>query len=126
MRKAERIISQITHDLTFTGKPELITAVEHMASLGENGSFDRIMITKDVYPVVARENDESLIAAEKAIYRAVEYCWMNGENDRLHSIIGIKLPHKPKPSQFIMYCAYYYIYGVAYHKADEQELPLLF
>lgn len=126
MEKAELIVRTISPTLKYTGRKELTLAIKHMAQLGATGGFDDILVTKDVYPAVAKEIGAKQHTAEKSIYRAVNICWRDGENPGLNGIIGKKLPYKPQPSLFIMYCAYYHIYGVAYHEAAERKLPLLF
>ena len=125
MRKAENIVDAFSPTLTYPGKKELTLAIKRMAQVALSDGFDNILVTKDIYPAIAKARS-SLATAERALYRAIDYCWMNGTNDALNKIIGKKLPSKPQPALFIMYCAYFYIYDEAYHKAIEKELPLLF
>ena len=125
MRKAEKIVDTFSPVLTYSGKKELILAIKRMAQVASANGFDDILVTKDIYPAITKAH-ASLATAERALYRAIDFCWMNGNNEALSKIIGKKLPCKPQPALFIMYCAYFYIYNEAYHKAAEKELPLLF
>ncbi|MFR1758940.1 MAG: hypothetical protein ACLSX2_04525, partial [Christensenellaceae bacterium] len=60
----------------------------------------------------------------QAVYRAVTRCWDGGQNKTLNRIIGCSLPQKPKPSEIILYCAYFVVYGVPYQEAlSHPDLP---
>ena len=49
---------------------------------------------------------------------------MQGIERGLNRIIGCSLPQKPKPSEIILYCAYFVVYGVPYQEAlSHPDLP---
>jgi len=125
MRKAELIVDAISPTMQYCGKKELAIAIKKMASLASSSGFDTIQVTKDVYPAMKKARSASLNTAERALYRAVDLCWMNGNNEMLNRIIGKQLPCKPQPSLLIMYCAYFYIYDQAYHDAAPKMISLL-
>ena len=88
---------------------------------------DDIHFTKEIYPHVADLLHRSNSTVERAIFRAVEDCWMDGGNAKLDGIIGRKLPLKPRPSVLILYCAFFLVFERPYHNAkDAPGFPLLF
>lgn len=126
-KKADALVKFIDSNITFIGRRPFVVAVWKTADLFEVKNPDEINFTKDVYPAVAAEIHRNLIAAERAIYRAADYCWRKGSNEYLNKIIGRDLPVKPKPSEMLLYCAYYMIYKIPYREASKKpSLPLPF
>lgn len=126
MRKAELIVDAISPTMQYCGKKELTIAIKKMAQLASINGFDNIQVTKDVYPAMKKAHSASLNTAERALYRAIDLCWMNGNNEPLNRIIGKHLTYKPQPALLIMYCAYFYIYDQAYHDVASNAFPSLF
>ena len=125
-KKADELVKFIDPNIKFIGRRPFVVAVWKTADLFETKHPDDINFTKDVYPAVAAELHKSLGTAERAIYRGAGQCWKKGSSECLHRIIG-KQPVKPKPSEILLYCAYYMIYGITYRDASkEPSLPLPF
>ena len=115
MDTVENLISKLSPTIFLPGRIPFISAIKRTMELLQIMQPDDISFTKDVYTYVARETNTSLTTAERAIYRAVDSCWMSGNNDNLHLIIGRTLPDKPTPREFILYCAYYLLHKTPYH-----------
>lgn len=65
-----------------------------------------LMITKDVYPVLAKRFKGSVETIEQNIRSVIAMCWNN--NERLfHAIANYPLPKKPSNSEFLDILAYY-------------------
>lgn len=127
MEKVNLLVSRIAPSICFTGRRPFSLAIYHTWRMLSACSHDELLLTKDIYPVVARQLHRSLQATERSIYRAAAACWMDGRNQELNQIIGRTLPMKPKPSELILYCAYYLEYGVPYHQVTSGDsLPLPF
>ncbi|MDO5785651.1 MAG: sporulation initiation factor Spo0A C-terminal domain-containing protein, partial [Eubacteriales bacterium] len=117
-----RLVSHIAPSIQFTGCRQFTFAIYFTYKMYQNDPFQGIHVTKDIYPSVANECEQSLTAAERAVYRAVETCWMDGKNQALNEIIGRLLPVKPSPAELILYCAYYLAYGTPYHQIISSEI----
>ena len=127
LKKAIELVSFISPSIRLPGRRAFTLAIHQAQKLLAVSSYEDVLVTKDVYPVVAKEILCSLETTERAIYRCVEACWFGGENDALNQIIGRTLPVKPKPSEMILYCAYYLTYDTPYHSAaTNPALPMPF
>ena len=117
MKKVRDLVASIAPKAPFTGQRQLTLAIFYYREVSTMDEGDPTLVTKDVYPLVSKQTDSKLGTAEKAIYRAVEYCWEDGENERLNQVIGRKLPVKPRPGEVLLYCAYFLRKGRPYFSA---------
>ena len=121
------LVKEISPGIKLSGRRAFIAALVQTVELLKMMGPDDIGFTKDVYPAAADAIRKTVTATERAVYRAVEACWMKGRNAKLNEILGRDLPVKPKPSIVLLYCAYYIIYKIPYHKAShEPSMPLPF
>ena len=58
--------------------------MEHFAAVEED---DEVQVTKELYPLVAKELKKKPRTAQRAIYRAVECVWEEGKNEALNRVI---------------------------------------
>lgn len=123
IKKAQKLVSIISPNITPRRHTVLATAIKLVADSLQQGKWDQLHFITDVYQVVAQIHQISEHSAQKMIFRSVEDCWMGGDNQLVHAVIGCRLPLKPKPSEFLLYCAYYLCYDYPYH-ADHTGLPL--
>ncbi len=102
------------------------TAIELMFVQGI--PMDDILVTKDVYPVVAqRLRTVSVKGISRRIERLCNQCWSNLlASDRVTEIIGAPLKDITSPRDMIFYLAFYAYLGVPFFKAIEQTPSLLF
>ncbi len=116
MTKEEALIYAILE--TFRGNVhDLACAVRETERLlfTEQKSIDDILISKDIYPVAARQTRKSLCATTKQIERVANLCWDHlNETSRL-KYIGRNLDDIHTPSDMIFYLAYYCHYGKPYY-----------
>ena len=64
------------------------------------------MITKDIYPYVARKYKTTYMNVERCIRIVINACWKKNK-DGFEEIAGYSLTHKPSNSEFIDMVAYY-------------------
>ena len=127
MNKVEKLVDCIGPSLRSLGRKALIFSINKACLIiaeAPNGAFDQFQVTRDIYLSVANQIGRSLGTTEQMIYRALKQCWDGGHNQALNRTIGCSLPQKPKPSEIILYCAYYVVYGVPYQEAlSHPDLP---
>lgn len=66
-----------------------------------------LMISKSLYPEVARRHGTTISCVERDIRTAVTICWARGDRERLHQMAGYRLPSKPTNGQFLDILALY-------------------
>ena len=64
------------------------------------------MITKDIYPYVARKYETTNMNVERCIRIVINACWTKNK-DGFEEIAGYPLSHKPTNSEFIDMVVYY-------------------
>lgn len=64
------------------------------------------MITKDIYPYVARKYETTNMNVERCIRIVINACWTKNK-DGFEEIAGYPLNHKPTNSEFIDMVVYY-------------------
>lgn len=65
-----------------------------------------LMITKEVYPTVAKKLDDTPYCVEHNIRCVIARCWKNNK-ELLQSIANYPLPERPSNSEFLDILAYY-------------------
>ncbi len=114
MERVQELVAQIAPKAAFPGQWQFTLAIFYYREVSSLNEDVPTLVTKEVYPLVSQKTGHKLNAAEKAIYRAVEYCWSDGQNERLNQVIGRALPVKPSPGEILLYCAYYLEKGKPY------------
>ena len=116
--RAEDLISYISPSIRIPGGPAFSMAVQLMEGLlRHGGGFDEIHMSAEIHAPIAQKTGKSRQAVSRAMERAADCFWMNGQNDNLNRIIGRTLPAKPYPRELLLYCAYFLIHGEPYHKS---------
>ena len=114
MENVRKLVADISPKANFPGKQQFTLAIFYYREVSPMDENRRTYVTKEVYPLVSEHIGSNWDAASRAIYRAVDLCWMDGCNAPLNQIIGRTLPVKPSPSDLLYYCAYYLINGRSY------------
>lgn len=65
-----------------------------------------IMVTKDVYPTIAKKFNDSSSNVERNIRLVIARCWGNNK-ELLTTIANYPLPEKPSNSEFLDILTYY-------------------
>lgn len=103
-------------------------AVEITAHLlfRENMSQDDILVTKHVYPEVAKRTAKSYLSVARQLERMGNLCWENlGEKGR-QTYIGRQLTDIRAPRDMLFYLAFYSHFGKSYYEILESQPELLF
>ena len=92
---------------------------EHMAQ-------DDILVTKHIYPEVAKMIDKSYLATARQLERMGNLCWdrLGEEGCRLY--IGRQLKDIRAPRDMLFYLAFYSYFGRPYYEVLEENPQLLF
>ena len=114
MEKVRALVASSAPRAAFPGQGLLTLAIFYYREVSAIDEDSRIFVTKEVYPQVSERVGCKLEAVEKAIYRAVEFCWSEGRNERLNHVIGRRLPVKPSSSEILLYCSYFLVKGKPY------------
>ena len=121
MEQVMDLLAEISPSISLPGSESLAYAIFYAAKARQETPVPgAIHITKSVYSPAAEKTGKPQTAVIRAINRAANNCWMDGQNVRLNEIIGTTLPTRPKPREFILYCSYYLTYGKPYHKSFEE------
>lgn len=91
-------------------------------SFAQNRSIEDLMVTKEVYPAVAKRLQLKTKTVSRQVDRITKLCWYEGDRARLQEITGTVFPECPKPWIMVMYFAAYSYYGIPYRDALEKEL----
>lgn len=100
----EDLIRSFRITAKYKGYFMMMDAVEY--AINHFGRF--IRITKDLYPILAKEHHVNNSAVERNIRTIVIACWHNNK-ELLEEIMGCKLVTYPTNSEFIYSAAYYII-----------------
>lgn len=120
MENVQRLVTWISPTICLPGHGPLVHSIYQMRERIREGGFpEKISVTKEVYEPVAAQLDRSKDSVIKGVARAVNACWMDGQNPALNNIIGTRLRLKPTSKEFITYCAYYLAFGKPYHRPEE-------
>lgn len=124
MQDIRQLVAYIAPRARFSGRRAFTVALacymEHFAAVEEDDEVQvtEVQVTKELYPLVAKELKKKPRTAQRAIYRAVECVWEEGKNEALNRVIGRALPVKPKPGELLFYCVYYLEKGSPYFGKD--------
>ena len=65
-----------------------------------------VLVTKDIYPEIAKIRNESQSSIERNIRTVVEVCWRNNQKE-LEKTFGFEIPFKPSNGEFLDMLSYY-------------------
>lgn len=115
MDQVRQLVEYISPSPRIPGKRALILAVTYTLEAETADKDVKYFFTKDIYPLVARDLMCSRQAAEQRVMRAVNCCWMGGQNEALTQICGKQLNKKPTPAKFLLYCVFYLLHQSPFH-----------
>ena len=81
-----------------------------------------ILVTKHLYPDVAKRLRMTSTAVSRSVERAGNYCWDRMTPDQKHRFIGRNLDDISSIAEFIVYLAYYIHHGKPYFEVMEAML----
>ena len=83
---------------------------------------DEILVTKHVYPYVARRLNKTTLAAARAVQRTANLCWSRMTDAQKLVYIGRNLDDIASLTELIIYLAYYVYYGRPYYVVIRSSL----
>lgn len=66
-----------------------------------------LMVTKSLYPKIARQFQTQARNVERDLRTVVKLCWERGDRQLFCSLTGYSLPFKPNTGEFLDYLAAY-------------------
>ena len=92
----------------------------------ENMAQDDILVTKHVYPEVARKTDKSYVAVARQLERMGNLCWDRLSKEERELYIGRQLQDIRAPRDMLFYLAFYCYFDKPYYEIVEANPELLF
>ncbi len=99
----EDLILRLSHRSTSSGYAYLKRAVEIVV---QRGKYPQRRLMSELYPQVAADVGKTAPQVSRAICRAVEDIWENGEGALLRELLGKNRLERPAPGEMIYYLAY--------------------
>lgn len=99
-------IYNVIRSLGITAKYKGYYFVADAIDIARKTDEEPLMITKDIYPPIARKYKASTKSVEHSIRTVVDVCWAN-RKQTLEELIGYPLDYKPTNSEFVDMLAYY-------------------
>ena len=127
MTKEEALIRRILGPIK-GGVRTFACAVEITSHLlfEENMAQDDILVTKHVYPEVARKTDKSYVAVARQLERMGNLCWDRLSKEERKLYIGRQLQDIRAPRDMLFYLAFYCYFDKPYYEIVEANPELLF
>ena len=129
MTKTEAIIRSILGPVRLDIRP-LAHAVDLAIDIlfTQKIAMDDIRVTKDIYPVVAKQLKKKTGAVSRKVERLANLCWdvLTQDQDRKIEIIGNQRHEIRAPSEMIFYLAFYAHFGKPFFEVVSREPSLLF
>lgn len=100
------MVKQIIRQFHITSKYKGYSLIIYAIKLYINMNSEYIKITKDIYPVLAREYQISIASVERNIRTVIEACWKN-DRKAVQDIIGYNINKCPSNADFIEAIAYF-------------------
>lgn len=101
-----RVVGDLLREFGVTPRYRGYSYVVEAVLLYRQYSETYVMITKDIYPAIAKKFDNSWNSVERGIRSVVTMCW-NNNKELLTAIANYPLPEKPSNSEFIDILTYY-------------------
>lgn len=92
----------------------------------ENMAQDDILVTKHVYPEVARRTSKSYVAVARQLERLGNLCWDRLGTEGRALYIGRQLQDIRAPRDMLFYLAFYCYFDRPYYEVLEENPELLF
>lgn len=127
MTKTEAIIRSILGPVRLDIRP-LAQAVDLASELLfiQKIAMDDIRVTKDIYPVVAKQLKKKTGAVSRKVERLANLCWDSLTPERKKEIIGEQRHDIRTPSEMVFYLAFYAHFGKPFFEVISREPSLLF
>ena len=127
MTKEKQLISSILGPVRGDTRP-FVYAVwrAEQVMFYENISMDDILITKDIYPDVAKATKRSLRTAMRQVERMSNRCFDSMDSEQKQKYIGKVIEELPTPRQMVYYLAFYSHFGMSYYEVIEEHPEILF
>ncbi|HCT91414.1 MAG TPA: hypothetical protein DF613_08570 [Lachnospiraceae bacterium] len=110
------------------GTQALASAVREAGKLlfEERVAMDDILVTKDIYPVVARQLGKDSRNIARQVERLANQCWDGMDEEQKKRYIGKELKDIRAPKDVIFYLAFYVRFRQGFYRVLEKEPGLLF
>ena len=89
-------------------------------------AMDDVLVTKHIYPEVAKRMELGPSSAARRIERLANRCWDRLDGEQMQKYIGRLLRNRGTPCDLIVYLAYYCCSGKPFYEAVFEEPALLF
>lgn len=93
---------------------------------GEGRAMDDILVTKDIYPEVARRLGKDSRNVARQAERLANRCWDSMDGAQKRKYIGKEMKDIRAPKDMIFYLAFYVRFRQGFYKVLEKEPGLLF
>lgn len=100
------IVETVLRRLRISGKLKGLWYLNYAVIETVKDPFRTMLITKDLYPEIAKAHRTTIPRVERAIRTAVQSCWDNGRNE-LDQMAGYHLVKRPSNTEFIDLVAAY-------------------
>lgn len=87
---------------------------------------DDILVTKDIYPIVAKRLKKNVKTVSRQVERLGNYCWEQMDAQQKLKYIGKELKDIRAPRELVFYFAFYVHFKEPYYKVVEKDPSLLF
>lgn len=110
------------------GTQALASAVREAGKLlfEERIAMDDILVTKDIYPEVAKQLGKGSRNIARQVERLANQCWDGMDGKQKRKYIGKDLKDIRAPKDMIFYLAFYVRFRQGFYKVLEKEPELLF
>lgn len=92
----------------------------------ERLAVDDILVTKDIYPKVARQLNKDSRSIARQVERLGNQCWDSMDREQKKKYIGKELRDIRAPKDMIFYLAFYVHFGKGFYRVLDEHPRLLF
>lgn len=128
MTKSEAIIRSILGVSRMNINP-LVYSIEVALDLmfNKNIPMDDILVSKDIYPAVAKKLNKSACAVSRQVERLANVCWdAIAKRKLIMKYIGADINDIQAPKDIIFYLAFYVYFDLPFFTVIERQPALLF
>lgn len=110
------------------GTQALTSAIREAGKLlfEERVAMDDTLVTKDIYPEVAKQMGKDTRNIARQVERLANQCWDGMDGEQKKKYIGKELKDIRAPKDVIFYLAFYVRFRQGFYKVLEKEPGLLF
>ena len=121
----------VIHEIFGPGKRGIQVLARAVSEAGrmlfdERVAMDDILVTKDIYPEVARYMGKDSRSVARQIERLSNQCWDSMDGKQKRRYIGKELKDIRAPKDMIFYLAFYVRFQQGFYKVLEKNPGLLF